>query len=324
MSEETDTNATRVEPGVAQVPPEAAVPAPATTEAAVPASATAEAIDSGEAPAAADPEQIVIGELPSVSLRDLIDAGVHFGHQTNRWNPKMAPYIYGARNGIHIVDLDQTVQLFQRALGFVAQTVARGGQLLFVGTKRQAQDVIRDEAERAGQFHVTGRWLGGTLTNFRTMKIGIDRLRTLEQMEEDGTMAALTKKEALTLSREKERLIKFVGGIKDMNGPPAALFVVDPNLEHIAVSEANKLHIPVVALTDTNCDPDKISYVIPGNDDAIRSLKLVTMAVADACVHGQSRRREFMQAPRRDGGAGPEIAFSRGRGGRHSNPPGGR
>jgi small subunit ribosomal protein S2 len=241
----------------------------------------------------------------------LIDAGVHFGHQTNRWNPKMAPYIYGARNGIHIIDLDQTVRLFKRALGFVSHTVARGGQVLFVGTKRQAQETIIEEATRSGQYHVTGRWLGGTLTNFRTMKVGIDRLRSLEQMDEDGTLDTLAKKEALGLRREKERLYKFVGGIKEMSGLPAAMFVIDPNHEHIAVSEANKLSIPVIALTDTNCDPDKIDYLIPGNDDAIRSIKLVTAAVADACALGQSRRREFMQSARRDEGSrGVQVEFA--------------
>jgi small subunit ribosomal protein S2 len=254
-------------------------------------------------------------DLPQVNLRQLIEAGVHFGHQTNRWNPKMAPYIYGARNGIHIVDLDQTVGLFRRALEFVAHQVARGGQVLFVGTKRQAQEVVVEEAVRAGQFHVVGRWLGGTLTNFRTMKTGIDRLRALEAMEEDGTMETLVKKEALGLRRERDRLQKFVGGIKDMNTLPAALFVIDPHHEHIAVDEANKLGVPVVALTDTNCNPDLISYLIPGNDDAIRSIKLVTTAVAEACMFGQQRRRDYMQAGRREdgaagGGGGVHVEFA--------------
>jgi small subunit ribosomal protein S2 len=248
----------------------------------------------------------------TVSIRKLIDAGVHFGHQTNRWNPKMAPYIYGARNGIHIVDLDQTARYLKRALNFVANAVSRGGQLLFVGTKRQAQDVIVEEALRAGQFHVTGRWLGGTLTNFRTMKVGIERLRQLTQMDEDGTLDTLAKKEALGLRREAARLTKFVGGIRDMNGPPAAMFVIDPQHEHIAVNEANKLNIPVVGLTDTNCNPDLIQYIIPGNDDAIRSIKLLTNAVAEACLQGQSRRREYSQ-PRGDQsqGRGPEVEFAR-------------
>jgi small subunit ribosomal protein S2 len=254
-----------------------------------------------------------LGEDFGVSIRKLIDAGVHFGHQTNRWNPKMAPYIYGARNGIHIVDLDQTARYLKRALNFVSNAVARGGQLLFVGTKRQAQDVIIEEATRSGQFHVTGRWLGGTLTNFRTMKVGIERLRQLTQMDEDGTLDTLAKKEALTLRREAERLTKFVGGIRDMNGPPAALFVIDPQHEHIAVDEANKLGIPVVGLTDTNCNPDLIQYVIPGNDDAIRSIKLITNAVAEAAIQGQSRRREYAHQSR-DQGPGPAVEFSRGRG----------
>ncbi|MET0389237.1 MAG: 30S ribosomal protein S2 [Polyangiales bacterium] len=258
------------------------------------------------------------GDDLGVSIRKLIDAGVHFGHQTNRWNPKMAPYIYGARNGIHIVDLDQTARYLKRALNFVSNAVARGGQLLFVGTKRQAQDVVVEEALRAGQFHVTGRWLGGTLTNFRTMKVGIERLRQLSQMDEDGTLDTLAKKEALTLRREAERLTKFVGGIRDMSGTPAALFVIDPQHEHIAVNEANKLGIPVVGLTDTNCDPDLIQYVIPGNDDAIRSIKLITNAVAEACVQGQSRRREYSQHQGRDQGPGPSVEFAarRGRGDR--------
>src|ERR1700755_3085253 len=243
-----------------------------------------------------------------VSIRTLIDAGVHFGHQTNRWNPKMAPYIYGARNGIHIVDLDQTARYLKRSLNFVSSAVARGGQLLFVGTKRQAQDVIVEEALRSGQFHVTGRWLGGTLTNFRTMKVGIERLRQLTQMDEDGTLDTLAKKEALLLRREAQRLMKFVGGIREMNGTPAALFVIDPQHEHIAVNEANKLGIPVVGLTDTNCAPDLIQYVIPGNDDAIRSIKLITNAVAEACVPGQSRRRDYAQSGSRDDrGPGPAV-----------------
>jgi small subunit ribosomal protein S2 len=268
---------------------------------------------------AASPELAALAgdELPPVNLRQLIDAGVHFGHQTNRWNPKMAPYIYGARNGIHIIDLDQTVRLFRRALEFVTHTVGRGGQILFVGTKRQAQEVIIEEATRSGQFHVTGRWLGGTLTNYRTMKVGIDRLRSLETMDEDGTLDTLAKKEALGLRREKERLYKFVGGIKDMGGLPGALFVIDPNHEHIAVSEANKLSIPVVALTDTNCDPDKINYLIPGNDDAIRSIKLVSAAIAEAALSGQARRRDYMQTGRRDdANSGVQVEFAPRRGGR--------
>jgi small subunit ribosomal protein S2 len=263
---------------------------------------------------------VASGDLP-IGLRALIDAGVHFGHQTKRWNPKMRPYIYGARNGIHIIDLDQTAELFKRAYEFVSDAVARGGHVLFVGTKRQAAEVIVEEATRSGQFHVTGRWLGGTLTNFRTVKTGIERLRNLERMIEDGSIGAFTKKEALELDRERARLEKFLGGIKMMNALPSAIFVVDPNHEHIAVSEGRKLGIPIVALTDTNCDPDLIDYIIPGNDDAIRSIKLITGRIADACIEGQHRRREHLQGrgvdrgePSRAGGeqggnGGPAVEF---------------
>lgn len=245
---------------------------------------------------------VASGDLP-IGLRALIDAGVHFGHQTKRWNPQMRSYIYGARNGIHIIDLDQTAQLFKRAFHFVSDAVARGGHVLFVGTKRQAADVIHEEATRAGQFYITGRWLGGTLTNFRTVKVGIDRLRDLERMDEDGSLDALPKKEALSLRREMEKLDKFHGGIKLMNALPSAIFVIDPNNEHIAVREGRKLHIPIVALTDTNCDPNLVDFIIPGNDDAIRSIKLVTSRIADACLEGQQRRREH-------GGAGAAAAQS--------------
>ncbi len=262
--------------------------------------------------AAGDPAAAAAGAR-SVSMRQLIDAGVHFGHQTKRWNPKMAPYIYGSRNGIHIINLDKTLAAFRRAYGFVVEAVGRGGHVLFVGTKRQAQDVILEESTRAGQFHVTGRWLGGTLTNFRTMKISIDRLRSLERMEEEGVFETLTKKEALGLRREKDRLEKYLGGIKEMTSPPAVLFVIDPNNEHIAVREANKLEIPIVALTDTNCDPDPIDMVIPGNDDAIRSIKLMTSRIADACLAGQKQRRDYLQAGRReeDASRGVSVEFAR-------------
>jgi small subunit ribosomal protein S2 len=270
-----------------------------------------ESVENQESSAQAEGFAPQMPDSANLSIRQLIDAGVHFGHQTNRWNPKMAPYIYGARNGIHIVDLDQTARYLKRALSFLTQSVSRGGQVLFVGTKRQAQDVIIEEATRAGQFHVTGRWLGGTLTNFRTMKVGIERLRQLTQMEDDGSMAQLSKKEALGLRRERERLEKFVGGIRDMNGVPAAMFVIDPQHEHIAVNEANKLKIPVVALTDTNCDPDLIQYIIPGNDDAIRSIKLVTAAVASACAAGQRGRRDYGSEGRHSQGQGPAVEFAR-------------
>ena len=261
---------------------------------------------------------VASGDLP-IGLRALIDAGVHFGHQTKRWNPKMRPYIYGSRNGIHIIDLDQTAQLFRRAFDFVSEAVARGGSVLFVGTKRQAAEVVIEEATRSGQFFVTGRWLGGTLTNFRTMKTGIERLRALERMVEDGSFDAVTKKEALGLDRERERLEKYLGGIKMMNAVPAAIFVIDPQHEHIAIKEGRKLGIPIVAITDTNCDPDLIDYVIPGNDDAIRSIKLITGRIADAAIEGAQRRKESSRggqdrdAQGKPGESGVQVEFSRGR-----------
>jgi small subunit ribosomal protein S2 len=239
-----------------------------------------------------------------LGVRELFEAGVHFGHQTKRWNPKMRPFIYGARSGIHIVDLDQTARLFKRAFDFLSDTVSRGGSVLFVGTKRQAQDIVMEEARRAGMFFVTNRWLGGTLTNFRTIKGGLDRLRTLERMREDGTHQQLPKKEVVQLEKERARLEKYIGGLKGMGQLPQAVFVIDPAQESIAVSEARKLRIPIVAITDTNCDPDLVDYVIPGNDDAIRSVRLVTGAVADACVYGLARRREHQQSNERDGGGG--------------------
>ena len=281
-----------------------------------------------EAPelAALGTPDVASGDLP-IGLRALIDAGVHFGHQTKRWNPRMRPYIYGARNGIHIIDLDQTAELFKRAYAFIADTVGRGGHVLFVGTKRQAAEVVREEAERAGQFFATGRWLGGTLTNYRTMKGGIDRLRDIEQQMEDGTIDALRKKEALSIRREGEKLEKYLGGIKLMSGLPSALFIVDPHNEHIAVNEARKLHIPIVALTDTNCDPDLIDFVIPGNDDAIRAIKLIASRVADACIEGSQQRREFLQHDGAQGsdaasGEGVQVEFARKRGSAPAAPEG--
>ncbi|MFI5300081.1 MAG: 30S ribosomal protein S2 [Polyangiales bacterium] len=245
------------------------------------------------------------GDLP-LPLRSLLDAGVHFGHQTKRWNPKMRPFIYGARNGIHIVDLDQTAKLFRRAYEKIVEEVGKGGNVLFVGTKRQAQDIVSEEATRAGMFSVTNRWLGGTLTNFRTIKTGLERLRAIERMKDDGTFTSLTKKEVVTVERERERLEKFHGGIKSMTSLPSILFIVDPHQETIAVDEANKLGIPIVAITDTNCDPDKIDFVIPGNDDAIRSIKLITSRVADACMEGVQRRKDFGGGGRRDERGGPQ------------------
>ena len=238
---------------------------------------------------------VLAGEFP-LPLRSMLDAGVHFGHQTKRWNPKMRPFIYGARNGIHIIDLDQSVRLFKRAYDFVVDAVGRGGSVLFVGTKRQAQDIVQEEARRAGMYFVTNRWLGGTLTNFRTIKQGLDRLRTLERMKEDGTHEQLLKKEVVRLEKERDRLEKYLGGLKGMSAVPAAIFVIDPHQELIAVSEARKLNVPVIAITDTNCDPDLIDFVIPGNDDAIRSIRLVTGRIADAAIEGTQRRKDHQQS----------------------------
>jgi small subunit ribosomal protein S2 len=235
-----------------------------------------------------------------LNVRELFEAGVHFGHQTRRWNPKMRPYLYGSRNGTHIIDLDQTVQLFRRAFTFLTDVVGRGGHVMFVGTKRQAQDIVREEAQRAGQYYVVNRWLGGTLTNFRTIKGGLERLRTLERMAEDGTYQNISKKEISQLEKERSRFEKYIGGVKGMGSLPQAIFVVDPAQETIAVAEARKLKVPLVAITDSNCDPSFIDYPIPGNDDAIRSIRLITSALADACLLGASRRRD--QPGSRDGG----------------------
>ncbi len=235
-------------------------------------------------------------EMPSLdtplTMRDMMEAGVHFGHQTKRWNPKMKPYIYGARNGIHIIDLQHSVKAFRRAFDFLVNTVAASKPVLFVGTKKQAQDVIREEAARGGQYFVTNRWLGGTLTNFHTVKGSIERLQLIEKMSTDGTFERMTKKEVIRITREREKLEKALGGIKNIGELPGAVFIVDVVKEHIAVSEARKLEIPIVATVDTNCDPDLIDYAIPGNDDAIRSIRLFAAKVADACLLGQKAARE--------------------------------
>jgi small subunit ribosomal protein S2 len=236
-------------------------------------------------------QQQAMAAAGGITMRQLLEAGVHFGHQTKRWNPKMKPYIFGARNGIYIIDLQKTVNMARAAFRFVADLTSRGGSVLFVGTKKQAQDVIQEEARRAGQFFVTSRWLGGTLTNFKTIKQGIDRLKTLEKMAEDGTFERLPKKEVASLEREREKLEKNLGGVKEMAKLPKCIFVVDPKKEHIAVHEANRLGIPVIGVVDTNCDPDGIDFVIPGNDDAIRSIKLFTSKVAEACIEGGARYR---------------------------------
>ena len=222
-----------------------------------------------------------------VSMKQLLEAGVHFGHQTRRWNPKMAPYIFTERNGIYIIDLQKTVKKLEEAYMFVRDVAAAGDTVLFVGTKKQAGDSIREEAERAGVHYVNARWLGGMLTNFRTIRQRIGRLEQLRAMEDDGTFERLPKKEVVKLQLEIEKLEKFLGGIKTMNKLPGALFIVDPRKEKIAVAEAKKLGIPVVAIVDTNCDPDEIDYVIPGNDDAIRAVKLIAQTMADAIIEGR-------------------------------------
>ena len=222
-----------------------------------------------------------------VSMKQLLEAGVHFGHQTRRWNPKMAPYIYTERNGIYIIDLQKTVKKLEEAYNFVRETSANGGNILFVGTKKQAQDAIKEEAARCGGYYVNARWLGGMLTNFRTMRTRIDRLAQLRKMEADGTFAMLPKKEVIKHQGEIEKLEKYLGGVKEMKKIPAALFIVDPRKERNAIAEAHKLNIPIVAIVDTNCDPDEIDYVIPGNDDAIRAIKLISSVMANAVLEGK-------------------------------------
>lgn len=222
-----------------------------------------------------------------ISMKQLLEAGVHFGHQTRRWNPKMDRYIFTERNGIYIIDLQKTVKKVEEAYHFVKQLAEEGGTMLFVGTKKQAQESVQEEAARCDMFFINQRWLGGTLTNFETIQKRIQRLEQLERMEEDGTFEVLPKKEVILLNKEKDRLEKFLGGIKGMKKLPDALFVVDPRKERIAIAEARKLNIPIVAIVDTNCDPDEIDYVIPGNDDAIRAVKLLTGKMADAIVEGR-------------------------------------
>ena len=221
-----------------------------------------------------------------VTMKQLLEAGVHFGHQTRRWNPKMAEYIYMERNGIYIIDLQKTVKKMDEAYNFVRSLAESGKSVLFVGTKKQAQDAIREEASRVGQFYVNARWLGGMLTNFKTMRTRVDRLNQLKRMQEDGTFDMLPKKEVIKLLAEQAKLEKYLGGVKDMNKLPGALFVVDPRKEHNAIAEARKLHIPIVAIVDTNCDPDEVDYVIPGNDDAIRAIRLIASTMANAVQEG--------------------------------------
>ncbi len=234
--------------------------------------------------------------MPKVTMKELLESGVHFGHQTNRWNPKMKPYIYTSRNGIYIIDLQQTVGLFDAAYKFVVDMVASGKELLFVGTKKQAQESIKTEAERCAMPYVNQRWLGGMLTNFTTIKKSIDRLNTLDDMFEDDSINAFTKKETLGLQREREKLQKVLGGIRDMKDLPGGIFIVDPRKELISVKEGKKLGIPIIAVVDTNCDPDDIDYIVPGNDDAIRAIKLFSLKMADSVIEGKKRFEELIQA----------------------------
>ena len=264
-----------------------------------------------------------------ITMRQLLEAGVHFGHQTKRWNPKMKPYIFGARNGIYIVDLQKTVRLAREAFKFVSDICSHGASVLFVGTKKQAQDAVIEEATRSGQFHVTNRWLGGTLTNFKTIKSGIDRLKTLEKMSTDGTFEKLPKKEVAILSNEMEKLKKNLGGIQEMTRLPGCLFVIDPKKEHIAIHEATRLGIPIVGLVDTNCDPEGIDHVIPGNDDAIRSIRLFSGKIADAAIEGRARYQAHLtetggQPSEGDQGGEDRDAASERRPGRRDGGRGGR
>ncbi|MFC0491305.1 Vegetative protein 209 [Listeria grayi] len=222
--------------------------------------------------------------MPVISMKQLLEAGVHFGHQTRRWNPKMKKYIFTERNGIYIIDLQKTVKKVDEAFNFMREVAADNGTILFVGTKKQAQDSVKEEAERSGQYYVNHRWLGGTLTNFDTIKKRIQHLKKIEKMAEDGTFEVLPKKEVVLLKKEQEKLERFLGGIKEMKGIPDAMFIVDPRKERIAVAEARKLNIPIIGIVDTNCDPDEIDYVIPANDDAIRAVKLLTAKMADAII----------------------------------------
>ncbi len=231
-----------------------------------------------------------------ISMKALLEAGVHFGHQTSRWNPKMRPFIFGARNGIHVIDLQKTSKLFDRAYYFTRDLVARGEKVLFVGTKKQAQNVVLEEANRCNMFFVNNRWLGGTLTNFRTIRQSVERLKTLNKMAADGSFSRLTKKEVLHFERESQKLERNIPGIREMTRLPGLLFMVDPKKERIALKEALKLNIPVVAVTDTNCDPDPIDFVIPANDDAIRAIKLFTEKMADACIEGSRIYQERLAA----------------------------
>jgi small subunit ribosomal protein S2 len=231
-----------------------------------------------------------------INMKELLEAGVHFGHQTRRWNPKMKPYIFGARNGIHIIDLQKTVRLFKIAYEFIVRTVSEGYPVLFVGTKKQGHDSIVEESERCGMFFIVNRWLGGTLTNFQTIKKSIKRMKDIERMKEDGSINRYTKKEILKMEKELFKLERNLGGIKNMDELPGAIFVVDPKREKIAVKEGRKLGIPVIAIADSNCDPDEIDFILPGNDDAIRAIRLFCAKIADACIEGHNLAEERLRA----------------------------
>ena len=231
-----------------------------------------------------------------INMKELLEAGVHFGHQTRRWNPKMKPYIFGARNGIHIIDLQKTVRLFKTTYEFIVRTVSEGYPVLFVGTKKQGHDSIVEESERCGMFFIVNRWLGGTLTNFQTIKKSIKRLKDIERMKEDGSINRYTKKEILKMEKELFKLERNLGGIKNMDELPGAIFVVDPRREKIAVKEGRKLGIPVIAIADSNCDPDEIDFILPGNDDAIRAIRLFCSKIADACIEGHNLAEERLRA----------------------------
>ncbi len=250
--------------------------------------------------------------MSTITMKELLEAGVHFGHQAKRWNPKMKKYIFGERNGIYIIDLQKTLKLFKEAYEFVRTSAAEGKDILFVGTKKQAQDAITEEAKRCGMYYVSSRWLGGMLTNYMTIKKSIDRLKKIEKMKEDGTFDKLTKKEVAGLEKERMKLEKILTGIKTMPEPPSVIFVIDPRKENIAVHEANKLGIKVVAVVDTNCDPDNIDYVIPGNDDAIRAIRLMASKIADAIIEGRQaivkEAGEAMEAAKAEGELQPSVA----------------
>nr|MBF0220880.1 30S ribosomal protein S2 [Desulfobulbaceae bacterium] len=228
--------------------------------------------------------------MSNITMKEMLVAGLHFGHQTKRWNPKMKPYIFGARNKIYIINLDKTLPMYNAAHDYIYKTVAKGGNILFVGTKQQAQEIIKEEAMRCGMFFVNHRWLGGMLTNFQTIKKSVDRMKSIEAMREDGTINQYKKKEALHMEKELVKLEKTLGGIKNMKSLPSAIFIIDPKRENIAINEANRLGIPVIALTDTNCSPDGIDFLIPGNDDALRSVKLIVSKIADAAIEGKNNR----------------------------------